>query len=553
MISVPKIEADLSPRQFRDELAKFTAAYRARVELECEAFPVDPAARKARRANVLDPVTGFRYFAETYFPHYLTKAPSLLHLHLFADLPRIASAGGGAREVTIAPRGAAKSTLISLIYPIWRALIGRSRYAIIAMDSYAQAALLIEAIKTELEENPRLIMDFPEIAGQGRVWREGEIVLKNNVMIQGVGGGMKLRGRRHGPHRPDLVVLDDIENDENVRSPEQRDKLESWVLKAVLKLGPADGSLDLLHIGTVVHWDAVILRNAARPGWRKHHFKALMTMPSDMKLWDRFEEILRNDGEDQAREFYEQNRVWMDEGAVLNWPAMQTLLQLMKERVESPSAFASEQQGVPTPENAPFQKLHYFVMASRQWLHFGAVDPSLGKSGKGRDPSAILVGALDRTGSSPVLCVVEASIRKRLPDVIIADTIALQREYQCQLWAVETVQFQEFLRTTLMAEALRQGVMLPALPVDQIADKTLRIERLQPHTSVGSIRFNAAHSTLLQQLQQFPFADHDDGPDALEMLWSLAIRYGAGAAGSVGSMRGGSVGNHNTMGGYRLS
>nr|WP_245404718.1 phage terminase large subunit [Ancylobacter gelatini] len=534
-------------------MAKFAANYRTRVELECEAFAVDESARKDRRAKALDPITGFRFFAETYFPHYLTKAPSLLHLHLFEDLPRIAAAGGGAREVKIAPRGAAKSTLISLIYPVWRALIGRSRYAIIVMDSYAQAALQVEAIKGELEQNPRLAMDFPEIVGQGRVWREGEIVLKNNVMIQGVGGGMKLRGRRHGPYRPDLVVLDDIENDENVRSPEQRDKLESWVLKAVLKLGPADGSLDLLHIGTVVHWDAVILRNKNRPGWTTHHFKALMSMPGDMKLWDHFEELFRNEGEAPAREFYEQNRDWMDAGALLNWPAMQTLFQLMKERIESSSAFASEQQGEPTPENAPFQKLYFFVNASRQWLHFGAVDPSLGKQGKSRDPSAILVGALDRTGSSPVLCVVEASIRKRLPDTIIADTIALQREYNCQLWAVESVQFQEFLRTTLMVEALRQGVTLPALPVDNIADKTLRIERLQPYTSVGSILFHASHATLLQQLQQWPSADHDDGPDCLEMLWNLAIRYGGGAAGAIGSMQGASAGNRNTMGGYRLS
>ncbi|MEI2686515.1 MAG: hypothetical protein V9G14_09880 [Cypionkella sp.] len=33
--------------------------------------------------------------------------------------------------------------------------------------------------------------------------------------------------------------------------------------------------------------------------------------------------------------------------------------------------------------------------------------------------------------------VVEASIRKRLPDIIISDTIALQREYHCLLWFVE--------------------------------------------------------------------------------------------------------------------
>lgn len=461
----------LSRDGFRDEVEALAATLRQKIELDCAAFPVDEAARKRRRAKALDTATGFRFFAETYFPHYLTAAPSLLHAHLFVRLPEVAAAGGGARDVVIAPRGAAKSTLVSLIYPLWRALTGRSRFVIIAMDAYGQAVLQVEAIKAELETNPRLAMDFPEICGAGRIWREGEIVTANNVRIQGVGSGMKLRGRRHGPHRPDLAILDDVENDDNVRSPEQRDKLEAWILKAVLRLGPADGSIDLLHVGTVLHWDAVILRNAKRPGWKVARFKALMAMPARMDLWDRFEELLRNDGEAAATGFYAAHRAEMDAGAVLNWPAMQSLVQLMTERAESPSAFASEQQGEPSPENSPFQSLVFWAVKKPDWLFFGAVDPSLGRAGKQRDPSAILIGGLDRSGRYPVLDVVEASIRKRLPDTIIEDVIALQREYRCQLWFVESVQFQEFLRTELMVRAMQRGVSLPAVPVTPIADK----------------------------------------------------------------------------------
>ena len=523
----------LTAHQFKEELEAYAYQLQHMIELKCEAFPVDKKASTERRKKALDPVTGFRFFAETYFPHYLTKPPSLLHKYLFSRLPDIA-AGSGARDVIIAPRGSAKSTLCSLIYPLWRVLTGRSRYVVIAMDAYAQAALQIEAIKAELEINPRLINDFPEICGKGRVWREGEIVTVNNARIEGVGSGQKIRGRRHGPHRPDLVILDDVENDENVTSPNQRDKLESWILKAVLKLGPADGSIDLLHIGTVLHFDAVIVRNSKRIGWNTKRFRALMREPDRQDLWDRFEEILRNEDEQEAHLFYRKHQKDMKEGAVLNWPEMQSLLFLMQEKAESPSAFASEQQGEPISENAPFQDLKFWVVKKPQLLFFGAIDPSLGKKGNNRDPSAILVGGLDRSGSYPVLNVIEASIRKRLPDLIIADAIALQREYQCSLWFVESVQFQEFLRTQLMERALQQGVIMPCIPVMPFADKTLRIERLQPHTSVGHILFHSSQTTLLDQLKQWPNADHDDGPDALEMLWSGAIQYG-GAGGLFGT------------------
>ncbi|ENU8386896.1 hypothetical protein ACE259_001832, partial [Campylobacter coli] len=41
---------------------------------------------------------------------------------------------------------------------------------------------------------------------------------------------------------------------------DQRDKLEDWVDEAVLNLGSADGSLDVLYIGTILHNDSVLSR-----------------------------------------------------------------------------------------------------------------------------------------------------------------------------------------------------------------------------------------------------------------------------------------------------
>ncbi len=104
------------------------------------------------------------------------------------------------------------------LFTLWTIIRAIKHYPVIIMDSIDQAYPMLEAIKAELEFNPRLKNDFPEVCGQGRVWRMGTIVTANNIKVTVAGSGKKLRGLRHGPYRPDLVILDDIENDEMVRN-----------------------------------------------------------------------------------------------------------------------------------------------------------------------------------------------------------------------------------------------------------------------------------------------------------------------------------------------
>lgn len=548
-MSKPALKKQLKSKEFLNGLSDMAEAFRLKIELEVDAFPIDPRLRAERQKKVTDAETGYRFFAETYFPHYLTSAPSMLHEHLYEDLPMMVTTKDGQKRLVIAPRGSAKSTHISLIFPLWCIVRGLKHYIVLIMDAFEQAAVMLEALKAELEVNPRLKYDFPEIFGQGRVWREGDIVTRNNVKVEGFGTGKKIRGRRHGPYRPDLAILDDIENDENVASPKQRDKLESWIAKAVLKLGPTDGSMDVLYAGTVLHFDAVIVRYSKKPGWHVTEFRAILQWPDDMALWDAWEETYLNEGEPEADAFYVANKEAMDKGAVLNWPANHSLLFLMKERAGDHAAFESEYQNKPLALDNPFQSITWWVRINRDWLFFGAVDPSLGKNNRNRDPSAILVGAYDK--ESAILDVVEASIRRRVPDLIIADIISMQREYQCQMWFAEVVQFQEFLRTELIKRAAKAGLALPAYPVSPIIDKNLRIERLQIPISDGTIRLHKSQQTLIDQLQQWPMADHDDGPDCLEMLWKHTIEMAATTL-TATSITTAAPTSQGTLGGYRL-
>lgn len=518
----------LSIKAFQKELQEYIANLRQTIEAECLGFDVNPQATQARRAAVCDPVTGYDYFVENYFPHYVRNpAKSELHKYLFSRLPQVVASPAPENDAIAAPRGEAKSTLVTQLFTLWTIIRAIKHYPVIIMDSIDQAYPMLEAIKAELEFNPRLKNDFPEVCGQGRVWRMGTIVTANNIKVTVAGSGKKLRGLRHGPYRPDLVILDDIENDEMVRNPEQRDKLHDWLTKTVMPLGEAGGKTDIIYIGTILHYDSVLSRTLNNPMWKTARFKAVIQWPANMKLWDEWEELIRNKQPEAAEALYQQNEADMLAGSVVSWAA-RPLLALMKIRVrDGHDTFDSEYQNDPVSgEDALFAGcIHFWVNRLPEWVFYGAVDPSLGKKNKNRDPSAILVGGYNRfTG---ILDVVEADIRRRLPDKLIEDVIRYQREYHCLCWSFESVQFQEFLRTVLVERSAALGVPVPALPVIPLEDKALRIESLQPHMANGLIRISPAHQTLTDQLRHYPKADHDDGPDCLHMLWTLAVSRSA--------------------------
>ena len=514
----------MKSKEFLKSLAEYAAQLRQIIEAEADGFDASPAAIAGRRAKVLDPVNGYEYFVNTYFPHYVRSSEkSELHEFLFSRLPEILQQPEGINEADAAPRGEAKSTLVTRLFSLWTVITGAKKFIVIAMDSIDQAYPMLEAIKAELEFNPRLKTDFPEMCGQGRVWQAGTIVTASNVKIQVFGSGKKMRGMVHGAFRPDLAILDDIENDEMVRNPDQRDKLEMWLKQTVLPLGAVGTKFDVIYIGTILHYDSVLSRTLNNPFWSTRKFKAMKRWPDRMDLWDRWEELYRNDGAVVAEAFYQANKDEMERGAQTSWAA-RGVLALMKIRARDGHAtFDSEYQNDPVSgEDAPFAKsMKFWNDLPSDLVYFGALAPSLGKAGASRDPSAIIIGGYQReTGK---LYVVEAQIKKRLPDLIIEDVIRLQRQYRCKLWFVETVQFQEFLKDELVKRSAARGLPVPARAVKPVSDKLLRIETLQPHMANGLILLNESQQTLVQQFRHFPKADHDDGPDAVHMLWSGAV------------------------------
>lgn len=515
-------------KEFEKSLDSLIAQLHRTIEAEVDGFDANPAAIAERRAKVLDPVGGYEYFVNTYFPHYVrSPSKSQLHEYLFSRLPEIVASNKNETEADAAPRGEAKSTMVTQLFSLWCIVTGRKKYIVIVMDSIDQAYPMLEAIKAELAFNPRLATDFPEACGAGRVWQVGTIVTANDVKVQVAGSGKKLRGLRHGAYRPDLCVLDDIENDEQVRNPAQRDKLHAWLTKTVLPLGGVGQKYDVIYIGTILHYDSVLNRTLNNTFWTSKKFKAMLRFPERMDLWEKWEQLYLQHGETVAQAFYEQHQADMERGAQTSWAA-RGVLALMKIRArDGHSTFDSEYQNDPiSSESAIFANyLSNCLYTSKDLPNdlqvFGAIDPATGATGG--DYSAVIVAG--KSASTGKLFVLETVVKRMLPDVLIEHVIALQKKYHCIKWAVETVQFQAFLKSELVTRGARMGVPIPAVGVKPIANKQLRIETLQPHFANGLIWLRSEQTLLIEQLRYFPKADHDDAPDALQMVWALATSH----------------------------
>lgn len=75
-------------------------------------------------------------------------------------------------------------------------------------------------------------------------------------------------------------------------------------IKIVPPPGGAGVKMDVVYIGTILHYDSVLSRTLRNQLWRYARFKALRQWPANMALWDTWEDILPNDGEDAANDFY---------------------------------------------------------------------------------------------------------------------------------------------------------------------------------------------------------------------------------------------------------
>lgn len=206
------------------------------------------------------------YFCKMFMPRTFTKPFSNIHREVFAALD-----DDSIQKLVIAmPRGWGKTSIINKAYPAKKILF-RDRQYIIPISATAPSAIeFSENLKSELTTNSDIMEVFGPIHSKTVVddsagpFSTLEWVTDSGIKVLPRGAGQQVRGRLYRDARPDLFIIDDIEDDEGVESEDRRRKLMKWFLSALKNSVEFNANWRIIVVGTILHEDG-LLANLLNP------------------------------------------------------------------------------------------------------------------------------------------------------------------------------------------------------------------------------------------------------------------------------------------------
>ena len=430
-------------------------------------------------------------FGKYLFGHHLRLATPPFHKEIFQLFQ-----GNDKRIGIAAPRSHAKSTITDLVYLLWAVIHKKTHFVLLVSDTYSQATLFLEAVQAEIEGNEKLRALYGNLKGE--IWSEGEMVI-GGAMVKAVGAGMKVRGLKYHEYRPDLILVDDLENDELVESKARREKLERWFNGALVPSMDKNGRLVI--IGTVLHYDSLLYKILSNDLYNEYTKKTYKAMNDTEALWPEHMSI-------------------------------PDLLKLKEEYTRKGQGYLFYQEFQNDPisgENRKFrlEKIKYYTDAEiekKQLRTYITIDRAYSTQ-KTSDFTAFVVVSVDNENNWYVRM---ADRFRGTEDLLIENIFDLRAYFKPIKIGIEQRAFEYTLKPTLEKEMrVRNDFFVITELKDAQLSKTYRIEGLVPRFETGTIYLKKDQSDLIDELIRFPAGSYDDLVDAL--AYQLQIQLPANA------------------------
>ena len=392
-----------------------------------------------------------------------------------------------------APRGHAKSTALTLSYALAAVLFREAKFLIILSDTEGQSSNFLGDIKAQLIENE----DIHSLFGKMTFIKDSEtnIIVSmsdgHQFRIMAKGAGQRLRGLKWRNKRPDLVLVDDLEDDEAVESKDRRTKLYRWFTNAVMPCLSDDGKIRVA--GTILHMDSVLEKLLSKKSWTTRRYAAHNEDFSEI-LWkekfprEKLEAIRASYVEDGNPSGYSQE--------YLSYPIDESTAYFRRDDFQSFN-----------PDTADYNRMTYYT----------AVDFAISES----DSADYTVIATVGVDSDNKMYVVDVNRGRWDAKEIIDQMMNTQVKYNPDIFTVEVGMIRKALGPFLKEEMLRTGIFLNLKEMVPVKDKQTRARSIQARLRQGTVFFNTRadwYPDLEQELVRFPRDKHDDMVDALAWI-----------------------------------
>jgi len=409
-------------------------------------------------------------------------------------------------------RGGAKTTLARVILGK-RVAYGISRTILVVSETAEHSYETIKWLKHAIERNDIFARTFGLERGDKHTnpandekytWRDDKICIYHKqfgifITIVGVGIFGQSRGLNIEDYRPDFILLDDVQDEDNAKTPEQRKKVNERIYGAISNtLAPRSEcpTATMLFLQTPLHKQDAIEMAKKDPEWTYLEVSCFNSKGESVwpERWTT-EELLR-----KKQGFINRNQLslWLKE-----WEVKVTDDEL--------SYFS----------NAWVDDNYYEVFPDGMAIYIG-IDPTPPPVERDQLSSTpidelddfvmIVIGVKDWT-----IFVLETwAAKSPYPEEVDNKLFELVRRWKPIRVGVETVLFARTIKYHLEKEMLRRRTFFQVLPVEDKRKKSIRIrQELTGHLSQGKVRLKQDQYELIEQIQSYPDVAHDDYLDAL--------------------------------------
>ncbi len=265
------------------------------------------------------------------------------------------------RKIAIAlPRGFGKSTHLAIGYPLWEMAKNHNVRILIVSNTAEISRTSLSAIKSHIEKNRKyqLWAKAIDLKGRGVLpqlrprhkreehWSADAITIEHEdlqtkdptVSAVGLFGSILSR-------RADIIICDDIINQQNSETEEQRNKIKDWVHTTLLPVLVPGGRL--IYIGNTWHLDDLMSNMLKDPQFDvRKRVPAILHEATRQDLWEQWaniqldESMPSEDSKSKASSFYDEHKAEMDIGVEVLWPDRFPYPDLYMRRIASSYSFA---------------------------------------------------------------------------------------------------------------------------------------------------------------------------------------------------------------------